>query len=311
MKKFVGVIKKMFWRKIKVVTHDSRFHADDLFAVAVLNILYKGKINLIRTRDEEIIKSADIVLDVGMIYDPEKNRFDHHQKDGAGFRENGIPYASFGLIWKHFGNKLCSPEAWEKIDKKIVQSIDAGDNGVDTFTIKPEYKVYPYLAQFMLFSFMPTWKENKTLDESFYEALEMCTKFLKREITSAEHHVEAKKYILDIYEKASDKRIIILDGEKNFSDEDIYSVLSSKSEVLFIVKYRPDNKKWHIKGMRINSDEFPVKKQFPKEWGGLINEDLQKISGVEDASFCHRGLFLAVADSLDGALKLTQKAIDN
>lgn len=299
----------MFWRKIKVVTHDSRFHADDVFAVSVLNILYKGKIKIIRTRDEEIIKNADIVLDIGMIYDPEKNLFDHHQKEGAGVRENGIPYASFGLIWKHFGTQLCSPEAWDKIDKKIVQPIDAGDNGVDTFTVKPEYKIYPYLTQFMLFSFMPTWKETKTLDESFCEAVEMCTKILKREIISAEHHVEAKKYILDIYEKASDKRIIVLDGEKNFSDEDIYSVLSSKSEVLFVVKYRPENKKWHIKGMRINPNEYPVKIQFPKEWGGLIDDDFKKVSGVDDAVFCHRGLFLAVTKSLEGALKLIDKVI--
>ena len=41
--------------------------------------------------------SADIVIDVGGQYDPDAGRFDHHQRGGAGERENGIPYSSFGL----------------------------------------------------------------------------------------------------------------------------------------------------------------------------------------------------------------------
>src|SRR4051812_45467880 len=102
------------WRKtkkIKLVTHDGSFHSDDLFAAAALSILFSNKnlpYEIIRSRDEETIASADYVFDVGGQYDAEKNRFDHHQAEGAPTpRANGIPYSSFGLVWKKFGTEIC------------------------------------------------------------------------------------------------------------------------------------------------------------------------------------------------------------
>ena len=86
-----------------------------------MQFLFKEKITeVIRTRDESIITQADIVFDVGNIYDPEHGRFDHHQTEGAGTRENGVPYASFGLVWKKYGTQICgSQEIADSIDKKI------------------------------------------------------------------------------------------------------------------------------------------------------------------------------------------------
>ena len=104
---------------MKIVTHNAKFHTDDVFAIATLLILYP-EAEIIRTRDEAILKSADIVVDVGQVHDAEKNRFDHHQVGGAGKRENGIQYASFGLVWKKFGEEISgSREVAEKIDEAI------------------------------------------------------------------------------------------------------------------------------------------------------------------------------------------------
>ena len=64
----------------KLVTHNANFHADDIFATATLDLVFKSDIEVIRSRDPNIIESGDIVYDVGQIYDPERNRFDHHQK---------------------------------------------------------------------------------------------------------------------------------------------------------------------------------------------------------------------------------------
>jgi len=301
----------MFAKKIKIVTHDSRFHADDVFAVATLDLVFKGKIKVKRTRDEKLINEADIVLDVGSIYDPEKNRFDHHQKEGAGVRENGIPYASFGLIWKHFGRRLCNENVWQYIENKIVQSIDAGDNGISTFIKDPKYNVFPYIIPDMLFSFMPSWKEYQDMDKPFFEEVKMVRRILEREILRATHSFESEKIVLDYYEKSEDKRIVIINKDYQFSDEDISRVIHDKSEVLYFIKYRKEHDQWSVKAMRINPSDFPSRKPFPKEWAGLSNEELQKVSGVSDAVFCHRGVFLAVAKSLEGAIQLAQKAIEN
>ena len=122
----------MIWNKKKIITHSGTFHADDIFACAVLSLHMKNKVKIIRTRDKSIIEKGDYVVDVGGIYDEQINRFDHHQIGGAGKRPNGIPYASFGLVWKKFGPLLCaSKEVAEKIDQKLASPIDAEDNGLD------------------------------------------------------------------------------------------------------------------------------------------------------------------------------------
>ena len=72
-------------------------NADDVFSVAALKYIYPS-FKLIRTRDMELISKADVVIDVGGEHNPETGRFDHHQRGGAGARENGIPFSSFGLI---------------------------------------------------------------------------------------------------------------------------------------------------------------------------------------------------------------------
>ncbi len=300
----------MFGKKINVVTHDSRFHADDLFAVSVLDLVFKGKIKVTRTRDEKLIKEADIVLDVGGIYDIDKNRFDHHQKEGAGIRENGIPYASFGLIWKHFGRQLCSEKAWQYIENKIVQPIDAGDNGISTFEIKPEFSVSPYLAPSMLYSFMPSWKEKFSYDDGFFEAIKIIKKVLEREIIRAENSFESEEIILKDYEKAEDKRFIVLDKNYHFSDEDISRVFNDKPEVFYFIKFREENNQWSVKALRIKPDDFASRKPFPKEWAGLSGKELQEVSGVNDAMFCHRGVFLCVTESLEGAIDIAKKSIE-
>jgi uncharacterized UPF0160 family protein len=87
-------------KKVKIVTHSSEFHADDVLAVAVVCLYLDKKganYEIIRSREKDLINKGDYVLDVGGVYDISKNRFDHHQIGGAGVRENGIPYAAFGL----------------------------------------------------------------------------------------------------------------------------------------------------------------------------------------------------------------------
>jgi len=84
---------------ITIATHDGNFHADDVFSIAALKAVFPT-FTLIRTRDLTLIAKADIVIDVGGEHNEDTGRFDHHQRGGAGARENGIPFSSFGLFGK-------------------------------------------------------------------------------------------------------------------------------------------------------------------------------------------------------------------
>ncbi len=35
---------------------------------------------IFRTRDQKILDTCDVVVDVGGVYDPERHRYDHHQR---------------------------------------------------------------------------------------------------------------------------------------------------------------------------------------------------------------------------------------
>lgn len=294
----------------KLITHDGSFHADDIFACASLSLLLEKKnekFKIIRTRDEEIIKKADYVFDIGEIYDPEKNRFDHHQKDGAGERENGIPYSSFGLVWQKFGKAICGSEkVAEIVDKKLVQPIDAFDNGMSLVEVKHE--AVPYFVSHMFLDMCLTWKEDtQKSDEMFLKSVAMAKEILERVIIHTKDALEAEETLLKFYEEAQDKRLIILDRKYPYEE-----ILNRFPEPVYVVFQRRDeNKFWEVEAVRDNFRSFVNRKDFPKEWAGLREEELQKVSGVSDAIFCHRGIFMAIAKSKEGAIKLAQIALES
>ncbi len=293
--------------KIKLVTHNGKFHSDDIFACATLALFLeqsKKSFQIIRTRDEDIVKNGDYVFDIGGVYDPEANRFDHHQIGGAGKRESGIEFASFGLVWKKFGIELCgNQEIVEEIDQKIVSSVDGQDNGLDLCS--PNYgDVVPYAVWSIFRSFLPTWKEDENMvDTIFLDMVDLAKKILKREIKRAQDKYEAKILVDKAYNEAKDKRLIVLDIYYPWRD-----ALIVYPEPLFVVTPRQGGK-WDLSTIGVEKNSFKARKDLPKSWAGLKNEDLQKVTGVDDAVFCHRALFLAVAESKEGILKLAELAL--
>ena len=296
--------------KKTVVTHSSRFHADDVCAVAVLQLVFgESELEILRTRDTAIIEKADIVVDVGGVYDVATKRFDHHQASFTDVRENGIPYASFGLVWKAYGEQLCgSPEAMEIIDTKIVQPIDASDNGIQTYDTRFE-GIHPYLANTMLYSFMPSWKESVSLDDAFMKAVHMMKEIITREIIQIQDSLEAQEIITKRYETAENKQIIIFDTDDDFGDGDIQFALKKHSEPLIHIRYRHSDDNWSAKCVLSSEGVFSNRIDFPDSWAALEGEQLQQETGVADAIFCHKGKFLCVAKSLEGAIALAQKAV--
>lgn len=68
--------------KVPVIgTHSGSFHADEAMACWLLRQLPENsKSYIVRTRNPTKLALCDFVVDVGGVYAPEKNRFDHHQR---------------------------------------------------------------------------------------------------------------------------------------------------------------------------------------------------------------------------------------
>ena len=282
---------------MNIVTHDEGFHADDVFATATMQILFGDDAKVVRSRKTADIEAADIVYDVGNIYDEDKNRFDHHQKGGAGERKNGIPYAAFGLVWKKWGFELCgSQEAANLVEHKLVQVIDAHDNGFVTHDKRHE-DYSSYTLDRIIKTFHPSWKEKREYDDRFFEAVEFIRPILEREIELSKHMIEAIPIVEKAYEDAKDKRLIIFDKFVPRGD-----ILNKHKEPAFVIV--PDENSNNWKMIAVQEEGFVNRIDPPAEWRGLYNEDLQKVSGVEDAVFCHRSGFLMVAGSYEGIIKM-------
>ena len=143
-------------------THGGGFHADDVFSSALLRIL-NPQIEILR--GNVVPEEFD-----GIVYDIGRGKFDHHQQQKL-YRENGIPYAAFGLLWKEFGGLLLTDAEAEAFDKDFIQQMDLSDNTGE----------YHELSQ-VISDFNPSWDEKTPLDERFLEAVDFAQTILKNRI---------------------------------------------------------------------------------------------------------------------------------
>ncbi len=299
----------MNWLKNKktVAVHAGNFHPDDVFCIAALNILYKGKIKVLRTREEKVYTKADLAVDIGFESDPARDRFDHHQAGGAGSRANKIPYSSFGLLWQKYGAEICgAPAVADYLDRRLVQVIDADDNGCNIY--QPLIAgVSPLTLTDLIYALKPTWAESDLdIDKFFFRAVALAREILLREIKVATDKLAINRIIMDYYKKSSDKRLIVIDTPK-VSRYEIWDALQAVPEPLFIV-YGSHND-WSAVAMRLGVDDVGSRKYFPLAWAGLRDEALVKITGVAEAQFCHNGRFLVGTKTKESAIKLAELAL--
>lgn len=107
----------------KIVTHSGTFHADELSAIALLQILFGPKIPVERTftpTNEDFNDPTVFVLDIGRRYEPELNNFDHHQ-------DASLPATNM-LILAHFlvPNHLKLANLLSKYMFQYVSDVDTG-----------------------------------------------------------------------------------------------------------------------------------------------------------------------------------------
>ncbi len=293
----------LFKKRKILVTHNGSFHADDVFACATIKLVLEKEghcSKIVRSRSEADFARGDFVFDVGGIYDEGKNRFDHHQKGGAGKRPSGISYAAFGLVWKKFGPEITS--VWQDIDDHLVSPIDAHDNGEMIF--KPnDPEVLPVEAAYIVSLFNPTWRE--TQDESdtrFNRLVNVAKEIIIRAIKKAEDKVEGHMQVEMAYQASRHKEIIVLDEYLPWS-----GVLKRKEDTVYVVYPQADS--WRVQA--VEAEKFTPRKPFPEEWRGRSAEEIQNISGVTDAIFAHPKGFLVGAKSRDGAITLAKKALNS
>lgn len=297
-----------------LVTHSGGFHADELLSSVILTRLYPDA-TIVRSRAPDWITPASdrIIYDVGGAYDAEAQIFDHHQR-GAPLRDDGQPYSSFGLVWKHYGRAYLAAMAiptdhieaiHQSFDSKFVLPIDLMDNGaLSPATAGP-------LADLTLPSLLETLKpvfDNKEPgadDLGFQSALSISRMIVEAAIGQRAAKLRAETMVLEAIAATGEGRVLELPMGMPFRPA---IIKAGADHLLFVI--HPRDKDWCITGIRKAEGSFEQRADLPSAWAGLSNGDLEAACGVKGATFCHNGRFIAAARSRDAILAMADIAVE-
>jgi len=267
-------------------THSGKFHADDVFSSALLLYL-NPEIRIIR--GNKVPEDFD-----GIVFDIGRGRYDHHQKDSR-IRENGIPYAAFGLLWEELGTEILGEELAQKFDESFVQPLDNNDNTGE----KNELAT-------LIGNFNPTWDAQGGNDEAFFQAVSVAGMILENKFERYLGNERADKRVEEILEE---HQKAILSGEKSKEEARILILPEfvpcqkrlSETDIAFVIF--PSNRGGYCIQPQKKEYSLNYKCSFPVEWLGLENEELAAATGLPSAGFCHKGGFLMTTGTLEDAVK--------
>ena len=267
-------------------THSGKFHADDVFSAALL--LYLNP-EIMITRGNRVPEDFD-----GIVFDIGRGQYDHHQKDSR-IRENGIPYAAFGLLWEELGADILGEELAQKFDESFVQPLDNNDNTGE----KNELAT-------LIGNFNPTWDAEGSNDEAFFQAVSVAGMILENKFERFRGNERADKRIEEIY---AHHEQAVHDREKHRDDARILILpefvpcqkFLSETEIAFVIF--PSNRGGYCIQPQKKEYSMNYKCSFPVEWLGLENEELVVATGLKSAGFCHKGGFLMTTGELADAVQ--------
>ena len=281
-----NLLDKIHQQNATAFTHSGKFHADDVFSSALL--LYLNP-EITITRGSRVPEDFD-----GIVFDIGRGRYDHHQKDSR-VRENGIAYAAFGLLWEELGAEILGEELADKFDESFVQPLDNNDNTGE----KNE------LAS-LIGNFNPTWDAEGSNDEAFFQAVSVAGMILENKFDRYRGNERADKRVEEIYERHMQA---FHDREKHCEDAKILILpefvpcqkFLSETSIAFVIF--PSNRGGYCIQPQKKEYSMNYKCSFPSEWLGLENEELQEVTGLKTAGFCHKGGFLMTTGTLVDAVK--------
>lgn len=263
-------------------THNGNFHADEVTACALL--LCTETIDLdkiVRTRELAILDTAEFVVDVGGIYSARDRRFDHHQIQYTG------SLSSAGMVLRYLRDVgKFTPEQFHALDEHLVQGVDDHDNGraphmrgVCTFShIISNFAPINHLA------------DAQELSTKFFDALELACGHIQRLLQRQKLVSQSRDLVRQAM--ASGKHYLVLDQSIPWI-ENFFSLSGQRHPACFVIM--PSGEHWKLRGIpRFADQKMDLRLPLPLQWAGRMNADLQEVSGIPGALFCHKGRFISV-----------------
>lgn len=325
---------------VLIATHDGTFHADETIACAILSYLY-DHCEVIRSRDPKLLETADLIIDVSGINDDK--HFDHHSNEFNLSRDNGIHYATAGLMWLKFGRPYLERIAHEhfseleqaeftdaiftaaqtRIDQEIMYGVDLNDNGqLNSYLndlIKPEsahdqaimdelnefYRYTPDLPYLVAMQNLPNVSGDEQ-NAQFSNTVKLLKSLLVNAAINALNTEQGIAKVLALYEGGP----LLIMHEKLPWTQAVLAHFDRFAECQLAIY--PDRKRgWRIQSLPFSKAErFKNKLPAPKSWRGLDEAQLDAVTGLKGTIFVHRAGFTGGAMNFETIIKMAQKWLD-
>ena len=281
---------------MRIVTHSGKFHADDVLAWSLLCHFHPNgsSFTLERTRDETIIQVADIVFDVGGIYDPLGGRFDHHQNEYSG------PLSSAGMMLQWLTESNWIPlELNTQLKDGLVSYVDDVDNG----RIEERAAVPCFSRMINLFNAAANTLDE--FDQQFQQAAAVASGMIAGFEAQYNKEQTAKRLVLTEMNRDREFNNLMEFSEYLSWKSTYYDNDGSNHPTQFIM-FPSMHGKWQISAIPPTIESFAQKRSFPIEWAGLRDEELSAVTGVPSV-FCHKNRFIAVFETRNAAISAMLK----
>jgi len=278
-------------------THDGTFHADEVTACALLlqfNLIDRDKI--VRSRDMELLYHCEYICDVGGLYCPAAKRFDHHQVEYKG------SFSSAGMVLEYLkAERIITSHDYDFFNNSLVRGVDAHDNGKEL----PVTGICTF--SHIISNFTPIHYDISPEEQNhaFFEALDFATGHITRMWERYHFNQSCKKEVAAAMNEFRD--CLMFDKAIPWMDA-FFEQGGEHHPARYVIM--PSGTNWKLRGIPPNIEEkMKVRMPLPQEWAGLLENELQKVSGIDGAIFCHKGRFISVWKSKEDALKALEKAL--
>lgn len=277
---------------LNVVTHSGKFHADDVLAWSLLCQFHPqaSALRITRTRDQDLIEQADIVFDVGGIFNPSQCRFDHHQNEYQG------PLSSAGMVLQWlYDMKYIDQTLFTALNETIVSYVDDVDNG----RVEEQQHVPCFSSIVNLYN-----ASAKTLDD-FDRQFHLASTMGQQIIQGIHQRIEAAQQnhalIIEAMKRAVKEQSKLIEFPHHVSWKNTYFANNGANHPTEFVMYPTMYNTWQVSAIPPTEHSFAQKQSFPEQWAGLRDEELSEVTGVPSV-FCHKNRFIAVFHTRDAAL---------
>lgn len=202
---------------------------------------------------------------------------------------------------------------YRKLYDTLIAEIDAIDNGVPMFDGEPKYSINTHLSA-RVSHFNPAWNEESDDDTDAMKRFEKAKEYVGQEFVDkvlyyAKRWWPARELVQNAVKKRMEVHasgeILELEQfcpwkEHLFELEEQYNVVGVPK---FVIYFNKEND-WRVICVPLQSASFVCRKFLATPWRGVRDQELEKVSGIEGATFCHQTGFIGGNKTRAGALQM-------